>query len=48
MLDIVFLQMAEAEDAARQNGPKLLLLKAPPLKTALIDLIIESALRKLE
>lgn len=48
MLDIVFLQMAEPQDAAGQNRPKFFLLKTSPLKAALIDLIIERALRKLK
>jgi hypothetical protein len=48
MLDIVLLQMAEPQDAAGQNRPKLFLLKTSPLKAAFIDLIIERALRKLK
>lgn len=43
-----FLKMAEAEDAAGQNGPQLFLHEASFLQVPLVDLIVQGALRVFE
>ena len=48
VLDGMLLEMAEAHDAAGQDGPQFLLLELPLLNIPLTDLIIQSPLRKLK
>jgi hypothetical protein len=40
--------MTQPQNTACQNRPQLFLLKAALLETSLVDLVVESALRKLE
>lgn len=48
VLDVIFLQVAEAQDAAGQYRPQLLLLELPLLQGALVDLVVQRALRELK
>lgn len=48
MLDVILLEMAQPQDATRQYRPQFLLLEPPLLHAALIDLVIQRALRELK
>ena len=48
VLDVIFLQVAEAQDAAGQYRPQFLLLEPPLLQRPLVDLVVQRALRELK